>query len=1285
MLSKEFKNPKVRNYKKLTPIDHILKRPGMYCTSLARCKKFDWVYSFETQKMEKKNLFLSGGAERMFWETISNAYDNKIRSESESTPFTNITVTMNNSTVSVKNDGASIPIALAEDEFGNKLEYYIPEMIFGQLLTSSNYDDDEEEERLDCVTNELVRGKKRVSSGLNGLGEKVVNVLSKLFTIIIHNHESGLRYTQTWKNNMKEKNEPEIINLKDIKGYKGKTSTVEIIYELDFKRFGYDEPTVIGDPLNGEEMVGGYDLELFQLFARHCISISWNARVPVKFNNLTFNVKNIKEFAKFYFGDAVRNSFIYYEWPENTELKMTKHNYRIAVDKKVMPLAEVLLLDTPDSPEQLSYVNSMITRDGGTHVNAVWSKVSKGIIKIVNDKINQKKGANKNVKITLNDIKPHVSMITSFIKVENPEFESQSKTKLSVPDQKFFGKMVNIVKESYQIIDSWMLYTRLLAIFDVKSDMLLKTTDGKFTKHLGKDIKVVEANYAADANTEERLKTMFYICEGDSASIYLDTKISCLSTGRDYIGYMPARGKGLNMFNATIKQLLENKEILCIKKYLGLIEGTDYSIEANYLKLRYGKVCILADSDDDGCHIVALITLYFFHSFPSLLRRGFLYYEKTPLVRLTKGKEELKFYISNDYEKWKEENDTKGWKAEYFKGLATSANKHVSDDCRNPIIMQLVYDENCQYSIELVFKKQNADGRKVWITERNIERVDLINTKTHNVSGFINSQLINYSVATITRAIPKLMDGLKVSQRKILYAAFLHWKISKNKTSYKEFKVAQFQGFIATNTAYPHGEQNLEGTIIKMARNFPGTNNISLLKAIGQFGSRINADKKPSGRYVHTVPRTILSYIFKEEDNGLLDHLYDDDDKIEPKTYLPIIPTILVNGGRGISTGWNTFVPNFNPLQIIDWISQRLSNTPADEITHVNPWYFGHKGVIKLIDRRNKKKRNGKVKVITIKGDKEIIQETNDVFNEECKEFEGYSEDNTEDTTETSESDNSVNDNALEEKAPKEERQLLTMISYGSYYQQDDKIIITELPIGVWSKNYEDEIDVLISKKRIKGKYSKCTQENVYIEIEGFQGPVNHKTLGLVRAFGMSNMVLLDENNVPVRHDTQYDILENFFEQRLPFYYKRKELILEQIKSRCSFLLNKMKFIKLKIDGFIVIDKKKYADIVKNILEQGIDKEYVDDLLKIPVGSFSEEKVAKLDLEIVELKEKLEMFKILNPEELWKTDLEELREQYLKFYKEELKDFQIEQVGEKSENNSKKRKKYQRKKKVNVA
>lgn len=103
-----------------------------------------------------------------------------------------------------------------------------------------------------------------------------------------------------------------------------------------------------------------------------------------------------------------------------------------------------------------------------------------------------------------------------------------------------------------------------------------------------------------------------------------------------------------------------------------------------------------------------------------------------------------------------------------------------------------------------------------------------------------------------------------------------------------------------------------------MAQNFPGTNNINLLVPKGQFGSRLAGGKDhASARYIHTHLHKVTRLLFPEADDHSLEYKEDDGHMVEPTFYVPIIPMVLVNGAEGIGTGWSTFVPNYNPRDLI--------------------------------------------------------------------------------------------------------------------------------------------------------------------------------------------------------------------------------------------------------------------------------------------------------------------------------------------------------------------------------
>jgi DNA topoisomerase-2 len=146
----------------------------------------------------------------------------------------------------------------------------------------------------------------------------------------------------------------------------------------------------------------------------------------------------------------------------------------------------------------------------------------------------------------------------------------------------------------------------------------------------------------------------------------------------------------------------------------------------------------------------------------------------------------------------------------------------------------------------LAFAKDKADERKKWISNWNPDDMVDHTVKTLTYKDFIDKELIHFSIANNLRAIPNLMDGLKPGQRKILYCCF-------KRNLKNEIKVAQLAGYVAEHSAYHHGEMSLTQTIVNMAQDFVGTNNLNLLEPVGQFGSRNGGSKEAaSARYIYT-------------------------------------------------------------------------------------------------------------------------------------------------------------------------------------------------------------------------------------------------------------------------------------------------------------------------------------------------------------------------------------------------------------------------------------------------
>jgi DNA topoisomerase-2 len=311
----------------------------------------------------------------------------------------------------------------------------------------------------------------------------------------------------------------------------------------------------------------------------------------------------------------------------------------------------------------------------------------------------------------------------------------------------------------------------------------------------------------------------------------------------------------------------------------------------------------------------------------------------TPIVKATKGKETKNFYTQYEYEEWRKTDESRGWKVKYYKGLGTSTRDEAKEYFAKPAAVKFMYDDKSDEAIDMAFNKQRADDRKQWL--QGYDKTALpAPGPVLPYPDFVHKDLIHFSNYNLERSIPSVMDGLKTSQRKILYAAF-----KRNLAS--EIRVAQFAGYVSEHTGYHHGEASLTEAIIGMAQDFVGANNLPWLMPQGQFGTRLQGGKdSASPRYIHTYLQPNIRKIVPEADFPVLAYRDDDGLPVEPEWYAPVLPMLLVNGARGIGTGYSTYIPPCNPKQlkqmIVDWL-----NGEDDALDKDIPVYFeGFKGKV---------------------------------------------------------------------------------------------------------------------------------------------------------------------------------------------------------------------------------------------------------------------------------------------------------------------------------------------------
>jgi DNA topoisomerase-2 len=662
-----------------------------------------------------------------------------------------------------------------------------------------------------------------------------------------------------------------------IKKYSSSTSSVSISFIPDWKRFGMSK----------------MDTSIYKIFEKRVYdaNICTTQNCKVKFQGNLLPKCTFANYCKMY--------------------TKTDEMCTITSDRW-----SVCIAPSDDGFEHVSFVNGICTMKGGSHVDHVSGILANGIIEDMAKKIKLRPQQVKNA-------------FFIFVKATlvNPMFSSQVKSECTLKPQDFGSKfeppktfIKNILKTGIQ--------DELLALSKFREMKELKKTDGSRKSKISGIPKLDDAN---KAGTQQSSKCTLIITEGDSAKTLAISGLSIV--GRDHYGVFPLRGKCKNVRDASVKQLTENKEFNDLKKILGLQQGKVYT---SLSELRYGKLMIMTDADNDGSHIKGLILNMIHYFWPSLLDLKFVVSMVTPIIKATKGSETKSFYTDSSFRQWYG-NGKHGWKIKYYKGLGTSTSAEAREYFKRikDLTVQFDTDKCMDDSIILAFDKTKSDLRKTWLlesSEKNSSELEIPygNVNRLGVSDFIHKDLVNFSLADLKRSIAHVSDGLKPSQRKVLYACF-----TKNLTT--EMKVAQLAAYVSEKTSYHHGEVSLADTIVKLAHDFTGSNNINLLEPCGQFGTRLMGGKDASQtRYIFTKLTKNARILFDPKDDPVLNYLDDDGKQIEPEYYVPILPTVLVNGTEGIGTGFSSYIPPFNPLDIKQNIERIIS---GKNIIPMKPWF----------------------------------------------------------------------------------------------------------------------------------------------------------------------------------------------------------------------------------------------------------------------------------------------------------------------------------------------------------
>jgi DNA topoisomerase-2 len=227
-------------------------------------------------------------------------------------------------------------------------------------------------------------------------------------------------------------------------------------------------------------------------------------------------------------------------------------------------------------------------------------------------------------------------------------------------------------------------------------------------------------------------------------------------------------------------------------------------------------------------------------------------------------------------------------------------------------------------------------------------------SSSKTISEFLSKEYKEFSLYTIeNRAIPSVTDGFKPTHRKVIHVCNDIWKSGTE----KPLKVFQLAGKVAADAFYHHGNASLESSIITMAQGFK--NNMSLLDEIGQFGS-LRSPEPGAARYIGTKLNKNFRLLYK--DFELLEYKEEEGVEIEPKFFLPIVPTVLINGSSGIAVGFSSNILNRNPIDIIDACEKVIKEKKISDVKPYNNFFTGE--YVQDVENHKKWFIRGKVNVV---------------------------------------------------------------------------------------------------------------------------------------------------------------------------------------------------------------------------------------------------------------------------------------------------------------------------------
>jgi DNA gyrase/topoisomerase IV subunit B len=969
LTTKPTETPAVRKVKQISMLEHVKTR-SMWAGSKNIQTIESYVLSVEdgSKVFKPVDLKYPPALLKIIDEIVVNAIDHYVLNPKLVTEI-KITVTPEGF-ITVYNNGPGIQVEKTKNI--NGVEMYTPQLIFGEFMAGSNFDD----------------SKERIVGGQNGIGSKLTVVFSTEFTIETVDSTNKLKYRQVFRDGLTKIDPPELepVNA-TVKPY------TKITFMPDYTEFKLN-------PIK-------FNKTLHELMQTRAWQAAAYTNAKVYFNGNLIPLKSFADFCQMFSENLIYST---------TMTRSKSHPW------------DVCFAVSDGKERQISIVNGVFMPKGGTHIHYIQKQLVENLRENV-EKAIKKSG----VKFNKNYITNNVFI---FMKgpIPSPEFLSQTKEAISDPIEKFAGYEVptNEWRKIWELLEPAILATFLKKqLGDVKTranrgkvdvpkykeakycrdaknchkcglivtegdsasgtadtGLLAKASDnfsydwfGVFSiggvpmNGLKESVELtsVKKNTPKKKSTDDsdikpikRSKKVTALSSIDEESI--DVLDEDFSTNVKAVTVAKSTTKKsitttTDDFNLPVKRapnakILKNDRICCLVKVLGLDYNKSYDLteigEKEWKTLRYGFIVGLTDQDLDGFNIFGLLSTYLITYWPALLKRNFIRRINTPVIRAypkNKKKETVKeFYSERAFKEWAEdlgESARSKYKLNYYKGLGShkQAFKEVSQMFKNieTKIKTYVFDESTFKNMQIYYGKETAN-RKIVLADPNIAEYEESLSMPMSQQFCVDTKLFQRD--NIVRKLLSEVDGFVSSRRKVFYVA--------RKNGNNEIKVQGLAGKAVADANYHHGEASLEQTIIRMAQGYQMARNLPLLLPLGNFGTRGKGYKDAAAsRYIFTmINHRLADKMFRKEDDYILDYEVEDGNRYEPKYYMPIVPYVLLENNQLPATGWAIDVHARDINAVFKNIRDMISGV-ITKCRKLPPWLNGFKGTIKTYKQKN--------------------------------------------------------------------------------------------------------------------------------------------------------------------------------------------------------------------------------------------------------------------------------------------------------------------------------------------